>query len=238
MTNVPVVNQNPITPTIRSGLHGHTHDVLVTNPAGPSGEAYLYDGYYVLSPGSVPYYCDSDSDTFKSSSIDGVCTGSGCQPSGCTTTAGNDCNDNDPAINPDTSWYQDNDKDGFGNSSISLQQCEEPRFLINYVLDSNDYNDNDPYTRAPIHVSGVAIPYYAPYLSLQAAYDAASDGDIIQVIAVPFFENLFVDRDIFLTLECGYDGSFSSNFGDTKTTLIGDMTISEGTLTLENLVIE
>ena len=48
----------------------------------------------------ISYYCDSDSDGYKDASVDGTCTGTGCQPAGCQTTAGTDCNDNDAAIHP------------------------------------------------------------------------------------------------------------------------------------------
>ncbi len=48
----------------------------------------------------VDYYCDNDSDGYVNSSIDGSCTGTGCEPAGCQTTAGNDCNDNSVQVNP------------------------------------------------------------------------------------------------------------------------------------------
>jgi hypothetical protein len=48
----------------------------------------------------VSYYCDNDSDGYKDASVDGSCTGAGCQPAGCQTTPGNDCNDTDAAIHP------------------------------------------------------------------------------------------------------------------------------------------
>jgi len=49
---------------------------------------------------SVSYYCDNDSDGYKDASVDGTCTGTGCQPAGCQVTPGNDCNDTDNAIHP------------------------------------------------------------------------------------------------------------------------------------------
>jgi len=51
----------------------------------------------------VNYYCDSDSDTFISSSLSGSCSTFNCLPSGCTETQGNDCNDNNAAIYPGAS---------------------------------------------------------------------------------------------------------------------------------------
>ncbi len=48
----------------------------------------------------VTYYCDKDNDGYISASIDGTCAGTGCEPAGCKTTAGNDCNDNNENIKP------------------------------------------------------------------------------------------------------------------------------------------
>ncbi|MDP3297140.1 MAG: DUF1566 domain-containing protein [Thermodesulfovibrionia bacterium] len=50
--------------------------------------------------GSFDYYCDGDSDGYISSSVSGTCQGTGCVPAGCQTVVGDDCNDNNPAINP------------------------------------------------------------------------------------------------------------------------------------------
>ena len=49
------------------------------------------------------YHCDNDSDGYISLLISGICTGNGCVPVGCQKTPGDDCNDNDPAINPSAS---------------------------------------------------------------------------------------------------------------------------------------
>ncbi len=51
----------------------------------------------------IDYYCDSDSDSYYASSISGTCTGTGCEPAECQTTAGNDCNDSSAGINPGAS---------------------------------------------------------------------------------------------------------------------------------------
>jgi hypothetical protein len=48
----------------------------------------------------VSYYCDNDNDGYKDASVDGTCTGVGCQPAGCQVTPGNDCNDADSSIKP------------------------------------------------------------------------------------------------------------------------------------------
>lgn len=57
-----------------------------------------------------------------------------------------DCDDNNASIKPGSSvgvitWYQDIDKDGFGNPNVSISYCKQP---VGYVNDNRDCNDNDP----------------------------------------------------------------------------------------------
>jgi hypothetical protein len=59
----------------------------------------------------VDYYCDNDGDGYIDSSLDGSCTGTGCEPSGCQTTPGNDCNDNNSSINPGANDFDCNGVD-------------------------------------------------------------------------------------------------------------------------------
>ena len=54
----------------------------------------------LASPEPVNYYCDNDNDGFAGTSINGSCTGASCEPEGCQTTPGNDCNDSIAMINP------------------------------------------------------------------------------------------------------------------------------------------
>ncbi|HDH11382.1 MAG TPA: hypothetical protein ENG83_04150 [Nitrospirae bacterium] len=61
------------------------------------------------------------------------------------------------------------------------------------------------------------------------------DGDTIQAQALTFTENLNFNRNISVTLEGGYDCNYSAIIGNT--TLNGNMTISNGTITTENLII-
>ncbi|MBI5196248.1 MAG: hypothetical protein HZA10_07990 [Nitrospirae bacterium] len=73
-----------------------------------STTVYVYDevGNCTSKITTVPtinYYCDKDSDGHVNSLIDGTCSGISCQPANCQTTAGNDCDDNNPNIHPDAS---------------------------------------------------------------------------------------------------------------------------------------
>jgi hypothetical protein len=66
----------------------------------------------------VTYYCDNDSDGHFDMFADGTCTGVSCQPAGCQTTQGDDCNDSDNTIHPGASELCDN-KDNDCNIATS-----------------------------------------------------------------------------------------------------------------------
>ena len=80
---------------------------------------------------------------------------------------------------------------------------------------------------------------YGNYSGLQAAYDAAIDGDTIQSRAVRLTENLNVNRNITLTLEGGYDCAYTTNTGNT-TSIKGQIRTytGGGKLTIKNFVLE
>ncbi len=48
----------------------------------------------------VSYYCDNDEDGYMDNSIDGYCDVPGCEPAGCQTKRGNDCNDTNSSVIP------------------------------------------------------------------------------------------------------------------------------------------
>jgi hypothetical protein len=104
------------------------------------------------------WYKDNDGDTYGNASIFIMaCT----QPTGYVANS-TDCNDNNAAIKPGatelcngiddncngqidenlsgTTWYKDNDGDGFGNASIFIMACVKP---TGYVANSTDCNDNN-----------------------------------------------------------------------------------------------
>jgi len=49
---------------------------------------------------AIDYYCDDDTDTYYDLNIDGTCFIPGCEPPGCVTAVGDDCDDTDPNIHP------------------------------------------------------------------------------------------------------------------------------------------
>ncbi len=177
------------------------------------------------------WYLDVDGDGYSDGTTNTVsCT----RPTGykvaseLIATSG-DCNDTNPAINPATYWYPDFDGDSFGNPTISLQQCNQP---AGYVLDSADCNDSDSniYPGGPIvRITGITPAYYS---TLQAAYDAAVDGDTIQVQSVISEKSLTANRNISLILKGGYDCGYGTNTGNTI--LVGTIVIENGKVTIES----
>jgi hypothetical protein len=73
------------------------------------------------------------------------------------------------------------------------------------------------------------------YPSLQAAYNAASDGDIILIQNVQLTENFNANLNIWVTIDGGYNSDYSANPG--MTTIKGAPVISSGTVTMMNCLI-
>ncbi len=72
--------------------------------------------------------------------------------------------------------------------------------------------------------------------TLQASYNAAPNPGLVKAWATDFVENLSCDRTKDVLLEGGYNGGYSSVIG--YTTLKGRLSILNGSLTVENLVIQ
>ncbi len=86
-----------------------------------------------------------------------------------------------------------------------------------------------------VKVVGAGVAYY---WSLQEAYDNANDGDIIQAKAVTFIEDVFVDDLInkSVIVQGGYDNSFSTITG--MTALNGNIILSHGSLSVDNIILQ
>jgi len=76
------------------------------------------------------------------------------------------------------------------------------------------------------------------YSTIQAAYDAAVNGNVIKCRDLTFIENLIVYRNVSVTLEGGYDSTFTTNYG-IMTTLRGMIitSVGGGTLTIKNFTL-
>ncbi len=100
------------------------------------------------------YYVDADGDSYGDIASEQF----SCTVLPDLITQGGDCNDTDPAINPGaadpcdaidqdcnggpflTTWYEDNDGDGFGNDAVFTQDCTQP---VGFVPGGGDCDDGD-----------------------------------------------------------------------------------------------
>ncbi len=152
---------------------------------------------------------------------------------GGTSPGIDDCDDGNSALNPQTYWYPDSDGDGYGNPTILLQQCTQP---AGYVLDNTDCDDSDPGIGAgalPARVLGVTTDYYATLLD---AYSAAADGETIQCREITYSGGMDFNLAKDVTIQGGYNCGYTGIDGTTD--IIGGVTINNGTVTMENIVIE
>jgi YD repeat-containing protein len=101
------------------------------------------------------------------------------------------------------------------------------------VLSSGDFSVEANICTSPVRILDLTPLYYS---TLQEAYDAASDGDIIQSQAAGFTEDIIIDRNITVTLEGGYNCDYSVRTG--KTTLNGMITINDGVITIEDFELQ
>ena len=116
--------------------------------------------------------------------------------------------------------------DGWSNSACSgTGDC-----LLTITADSS-VTANYSYDAAHQVKSGDGS-YYA---SIQAAYNVIGDNSTLKLWATTYTESLTCNRPITVTLQGGYDSGYSSIVGDPI--LNGDLTISNGTVIADGLVI-
>ena len=77
--------------------------------------------------------------------------------------------------------------------------------------------------------------YIDYYKKIQDAYYWAWDGNIIEIQALQFNENLIFDTNKTVILRGGFNSTYSTN--PSSTTINGSITISDGTVVVENIVI-
>ena len=86
----------------------------------------------------------------------------------------------------------------------------------------------------PVRIAGTSPVYYD---TLQGAYNAATTGAVIQALTTTSIPLgiLTMNGGKAVTLKGGYNGDYSSNSG--YTTSVGTLTVVNGTLTVENVVV-
>ncbi len=218
------------------------------------------------------FYADSDSDTYGNPNTT-TFSNTNSAPAGYVAD-NTDCDDSDATIHPGATeicndgidqdcdgsdyttcvgtttqtYYQDSDGDGYGDSSVSVDDTSKP---AGYVLDKTDCDDSD----ATIHPGateicdngvdnncdgdkdGVNIPN--AFATIQEGLDAVTDGCTVFVKAGTYYENLdFKGKSVTLKSVSGaantiIDGGnkapvITMNTGEGATTLIDDLTIQNG----------
>jgi hypothetical protein len=107
------------------------------------------------------------------------------------------------------------------------------------AMDSDSCTGSRDYTLNVINSTAVRIESSPSvyYESIQAAYDhPVTNGDVIQAQAIDFFESPVFDQTITFTLSGGYDPAFDTP-PSSFTSIMGTLTIAQGTVTIENIVI-
>ena len=85
-------------------------------------------------------------------------------------------------------------------------------------------------------VPRIKLPGPNYFASLQDAYEHANDGDTLNTIAFSFSENLQIDRPIRVVLRGGKSSDFLNQ--NAYTTLKGSLTVVQGTLIVDHLVVQ
>ena len=135
------------------------------------------------------------------------------------------------------------------NTAISFTVTPNPGYHIVSVTGCNGTLAGSTYTTGVItsdcsitasfavnlinRISGATNTYYTTFSD---AYNAASAQDTIQGQALIFNEALNFNMDIPVIFKGGYNSAFTSQTG--YTTIVGTLTITQGTVTVENLILQ
>jgi hypothetical protein len=131
------------------------------------------------------------------------------------------------ASSPNYAWYA-----AFGGGSVVSSGDKDPLGNLNVRCVRGGQNGVPNYL---VRLMDPDNPVKT-YSTLHDAYAAAYEGYMIQAQATDLTETLTLADNKAVTLRGGYDSDFSLHLS--MTNLIGSLTITGGTLTVENLIIE
>jgi hypothetical protein len=87
----------------------------------------------------------------------------------------------------------------------------------------------------PVSLVGSSSYFHPTFQTLGDGYNAASDGDIIELRAVDFSENVNINRGISVTLSGGYSCDYTSKAGNSN--IKGSLTITNGAVVVDSVTI-
>ncbi len=241
---------------VRMEVFGFVLEYTDTNDIGeyiegdPDGDGISGDGILADGDGSGvvgdnkctggnTQNCDDNCvGVYNTDQVDGDGDGAGDVCDNCPSTPNSNQTDTDSdGVGDVCDTCTDTDGDGFGNPGYPANTCQTDNCPYVYNPDQADTDsdgvgdacDTCPLT-PPVCIAGVC------YRTLQEAYYAAGDGDIIQSQAVTLIENpdFYLTKSV--TIQGGYNCDYSTQTG--KTILNGNMTISNGMVTIENFIIQ
>lgn len=88
-------------------------------------------------------------------------------------------------------------------------------------------------TTHQVYAPGAAPAYFT---TIQEAYNVAADGSTIKTWATTYSESLNCNRPVTVNLQGGYDKDYTAQVD--STVLLGQLTISDGSLIVNNIVLQ
>jgi hypothetical protein len=125
------------------------------------------------------------------------------------------------------------------SSTGSISGTPTETGIFDFTGRVTDANSSNAYKNLSITVLSYPVRISSPrtyYLNIQNAYDACFTGNVIQIGATDFTEDLYCDRDLSIILKGGYDSNYSNN--SSYTIINGTLTISNGTVIVDRLIIK
>ena len=150
----------------------------------------------------------------------------------------------DLSANGPTSWSWDFDNDGIVDSTLqnpTFIYQQEGTYTVTLTISNSGGSDSEtkigyitvnPCSNPKVRIEGEMNSY----LSLQAAYNNASEGDTIQSQAMDFSEDLTFDSNVSVNLKGGFNCTYTAN--GTHTIVVGTMTIAGGTVVIDHIALQ
>jgi len=169
-----------------------------------------------ISMGIDPNDADTDDDGIQDGTEAGYADGHPTDTDSAIFEPDQDDTTTTDPLNPDSDGdgFKDGDEDSNHNGRV----------------DQGEDDPNEACQRDPVRLWGV-VPVY--FKDIQSCYDAAIDGDIIEIHGICFDEDITFDHDVSVTLRPGYLCDYRF-YPPATTTLQGPLKITNGTIRFGN----